>query len=479
MIKTLEDVDLLEQLMVYEARRSFYAYRRLMNPKMKLGWFPRVLAAALEQFARDLVAGKSPKLVIAAPPQHGKSLNAVDLVTWIAGIAPHLRTIYTSFSDRLGIRANLRVQRLMSSPKYRKVFPQTKIAAVGNKSDATRNRELIEYAGHDGYFRNTTVNGAINGEGLDFGLVDDPIKGRKEANSTQTKEAIWEYFTDDFFTRFSDGAGFLVIATRWALDDPTGKIMEKFGSDVKILRFPAIATQDEYYRKEGEVLFPELKSKAFIFERKKVMSTVSFEALYQGDPKEVGGAVFKIAWFKYYSVLPQLRYRWIYADTAQKTKEANDYSVLECWGAGMDGKIYLIDLVRDKWEAPELQKRAVAFWDKHSAYDTLTIGELRGMKVEDKVSGTGLIQSIRKDGMIPIIGIERSVDKLTRAQDGLGYIESGYVVLPDKAPFVNDFLDECEDFKADLGHAHDDQIDPMLDAIKDMLGEPVSMYDAV
>lgn len=484
MLRTMRDVELIERLMVKESRESFWAYRRYMNPRMLLGWFPFELAQALQTFAEELIAGKSPKLVIAAPPQHGKSLNAVDLVTWIAGHAPHLRTIYTSFSDRLGIRANLRVQRLMSSPKYLKVFPETRIAMVGSKTDATRNRELIEYVNkdgrsHEGYFRNTTVNGAINGEGLDFGLIDDPIKGRKEANSDVVKEGIWEYFTDDFFTRFSDGAGFLVIATRWALDDPTGRIMEKFGDEVKILRFAALATQDEDHRKQDEPLFPELKSKKFLLERKKVMSSVGFDALYQGDPKEAGGTVFKIAWFKYYTVLPQLKYRLIFGDTAQKVKEANDYSVLECWGFGVDGRIYLIDLIREKWEAPELKKRAVAFWNKHAAMDTLTLGTLRAMKIEDKVSGTGLIQEIRRHGQIPVLPIERTVDKLTRAQDGTPFIESGYVVLPEGAPFVSDFLDECEDFKSDLGHDHDDQIDPMLDAIKDMLGAPVSMYDAV
>ena len=474
------DLDLMEQLMVYEARESFWAYRRFMNPRMTLGWFPFELAKALQQFAEDLIAGKAPKLVIAAPPQHGKSLNAVDLVTWIAGKAPHLRTIYTSFSDRLGIRANLRVQRVMSSAKYHRVFPQTRINEAGSPSDATRNRELIEYVGHDGYFRNTTVNGAINGEGLDFGLIDDPLKGRKEANSQHVKDAMWDYFTDDFFTRFSDGAGFLVIATRWATDDPTGRIMEQFGDDVRVLRFPALAEQDEPHRKEGEALFPELKSEAFLVERKRILSSASFDALYQGNPKKVGGSVFKIAWFKFYTVLPPLKYRVIYGDTAQKTKEHNDYSVFQCWGLGTDGRIYLIDQIRGKWQAPELRTMAIAFWNKHKAFNADKFGALRTMKVEDKVSGTGMIQDIRKLGKFPIVGIERTVDKLTRAEDGTGHIESGYVVLPEDADFVSALLNECEDFSADLGHAHDDQIDPMLDAIKDMLaGNTVRQWEHI
>lgn len=465
--------------MIYEARESFWAYRRLMNPRMVTGWFAKDLARHLQAFALDLIAGKAPKLLISAPPQHGKSINAIDLVTWIAGLAPHLRTIYTSFSDRLGIRANLRVQRLMSSTKYRKVFPDTRIAQNGDRSDATRNRELIEFVNKDGYFRNTTVNGAVNGEGLDFGLIDDPLKGRKEANSEVVKDGVWEYFTDDFFTRFADGAGFLGIATRWATDDPIGRMIERFGSAVKVLCYPALAVCDEIHRREGDPLFPELKSRVFLEERKSVMSSASFEALYQGNPREAGGAFFKLAWFKYYTVLPILKFRIIFVDTAQKEKEHNDYSVFQCWGAGVDGRIYLIDQIRGKWESPDLKKRAIAFWNKHLADEDINHGSLRAMKVEDKVSGTGLIQELRRDGRIPVLPIPRHVDKLVRANDGVGYIESGYVMLPEGAEFLNDYLNEMEDFSADMGHEHDDQIDPTLDAIKDMLGSPLSMYDAV
>ena len=53
--------------------------------------------------------------------------------------------------------------------------------------------------------------------------------------------------------------------------------------------------------------------------------------------------------------------------------------------------------------------------------------------------------------------------------DAVSFIEAGFVVLPEDAPFVSDFLVECEAFTADDSHAHDDQIDPMCDAIADML----------
>lgn len=175
-------------------------------------------------------------------------------------------------------------------------------------------------------------------------------------------------------------------------------------------------------------------------------------------------------------MVPPLRYRKIFADTAQKTAERNDYSVFECWGAGEDGRIYLLDMIRGKWPAPELKRRAIAFWEKHKAggeHDA----PLRQLVIEDKSSGTGLIQDIQASGGIPVKGVERTKDKLTRVMDVVSYIDSGLVFVPEAASFVSDFIGECEAFTADDTHANDDQIDPMVDAINDMLTKKRSIYD--
>lgn len=467
----MNNADLIQANMAEQARRSFWAYRQFMNPKMKKGWWQRLVAKHLQQFYDDLLAGLRPKLVIEAPPQHGKSYIVIDFISWLAGKNPDCKTIYTSFSERLGIRANLRLQRIFDSANYKKVFPQTVInesnaIAIAGKSQ--RNREIIEYTGFEGFFRNTTVGGAITGESLDLGVVDDPIKGREEAGSLTVRNKKWDWFTDDFLTRFSEDAGMLCILTRWHIDDPIGRLKEIM-PEVKTVSYPAIAIRDEEYRKEGEALFPEHKSLEFLNLIKKTMAPASWESLYQQNPIIIGGEIIKPAWFGRYNILPKILWRSIYADTAQKTAEANDYSVLECWGLGDDGKMYLIDMIRGKWESHELEQRTIDFWNKHKA---ITIhGTLRALKIEDKASGTGLIQKIKSavKPAIPVLGIPRTKDKLTRVQDVLNYIVAGYVMIPENAHFVSDFVAECEAFTADNSHAHDDQIDPMCDAINDML----------
>jgi hypothetical protein len=89
------------------AKENFWEYRITMNPRFVLRdmWFPRSLAWKLRKFYEDFKAGKRPVLLLQTPPQHGKSLTVIDFIAWCVGHDPELRVIYTSFSDRLSIRA--------------------------------------------------------------------------------------------------------------------------------------------------------------------------------------------------------------------------------------------------------------------------------------------------------------------------------------------------------------------------------------
>jgi len=413
----------------------------------------------LQNFYDDLVAKKKPMLIIEAPPQHGKSDAVTDFISWVAGRHPELKTIYASFSERLGVRANLRLQRLYTKKVYQDIFPETKINSknVVTGVNFLRNREILEYVKKGGYFRNTTVQGSITGESLDLGVIDDPLKGREAANSETTRNKTWEWFTDDFFTRFSEDAGFLMILTRWHVDDPAARLVKK-SKKVKVLKYKAIAEVDEEHRKQGEALIPEHKSIEFLQERRSLMGA-NFDALYQQEPVVAGGNLFKLAWFRWWTVLPKMRYKFITADTAQKTKEQNDFSVIQCWGVSMDNDIYLLDMKRGKWEAPDLRKEAKLFYKKH---DNKINGALRKMYIEDKSSGSSLIQDFKKDKM-KIGAVQRSVDKVSRANDTAPQIEAGRVYLNEDIKDISELTSEATAFP---NAKHDDTLDPMMDAIE-------------
>ena len=220
-----------------------------------------------------------------------------------------------------------------------------------------RNSSILEYVGTEGSFRNTTVLGQINGQGLDLGVVDDPIKGRAEAQSKATRDKTWSWFTDDFFGRFSDHAGFCMIMTRWHLDDPVGRWLEHF-PNTKVLRYPAIAEEDEKYRKKGEPLFPEMKPLSFLNERRKVLTQASWESLYQQRPIAAGGDMFPVERFKVITSVDRsnIKRSVRYVDKAG-TEDGGDYTAAVLVHDMKDGTTVVEDVLRGQWGALEREAR--------------------------------------------------------------------------------------------------------------------------
>src|SRR5262245_32554572 len=286
---TPEVIDLYANLQAAELRDNFFEYRRKMRPEMLQNWWTKEIADALQQFYDDLVGGARPRLAIGAPPQHGKSLAAEDFIAWVSGRNPELKTIFASYSADLGVRTNLALQRTFRHPTYRQIFPHSKVGAHG----WVCNTELIEFPHYAGSFRNTTIEGAINGMALDLGVIDDPVKGRAEASSKLTRDRIWNWFTDDWGGRFSKDAGMLIIMTRWHVDDLLGRFIAK-APNVRVINYPAIAERREVYRRPGTALFPELKPLDFLEERRRLLTDASWQSLYQQHPIVVGGGMFPI-----------------------------------------------------------------------------------------------------------------------------------------------------------------------------------------
>lgn len=300
-------------------------------------------------------------------------------------------------------------------------------------------------------------------------IIDDPLKpdDARHDNIRQGINSRWHSTIKS--RRNSPRTPVICVMQRLHEDDFTAELLRD--DDIKWRHRIMKALVDE--GKPGERALWAAKHDVERLKKMKASNAYVFASQMQQEPSPLGGGLIKGEWFGRYRVLPLLKYRKIYADTAQKTAERNDYSVFEVWGYGVDGKIYLVDVLRGKWESPELRRKAKDFWAKHKAADTITMGHLRQMRVEDKSSGTDLIQSLKSDPVmpIPVFAQQRSTDKVIRVGDAAPYIESGYVVIPEEGtqPWVSDFVSECESFTANDSHAHDDQVDPLCDAISDML----------
>jgi predicted phage terminase large subunit-like protein len=410
-----------------------------MRPGMKWGWWVADVAVHLEAFYYDLVAGRRPKLALMAPPQHGKSWAATDLISWLAGKDPNMKIIFASYSDELGVRTNLDLQRIIRSPRYAAVFGRTRIGLPGWQC----NSSLIEFVDYAGSFRNTTVYGAVNGLELNLGVIDDPVKGRQEANSKLIRDTTWSWFTDDFLGRFADNAGLLVIMTRWHIDDMLGRAIEQLPG-FKVLRYPALAEEDEPHREKGQALFPILKPLDFLMWRKDVLTQASWEALYQQNPIIVGGGELPIEKLKTIQIWERSK---VVASVRYWDKAASDDSESGAFTAGclmhklVDGRIIIEDMERGRWSVLDREariKRCAENDGKNCKNYQVWIEQEPGSGGKESAEHT-----IRNLAGYRVYPDKVTGSKKVRAEPFAAQVQNGNVWLV-AGHWVHNFLDECE-----------------------------------
>lgn len=198
----------------------------------------------------------------------------------------------------------------------------------------------------------------------------------------------------------------------------------------------------------------------------------TFKSQSQQNPNSMTGLIFPESCFQFYEHLPEDLYaHTIFGDTAQKTEERHDFSVFQLWARSSGtGDIYLIDQVRGKWEAPALEVNLIKFWNKHKRTKFKPKGA-EGVVIEHGSSGTSLIQSIRNERIIPISGVHRSKDKHQRVMAVIKFFNMGRIWLPMQKdhPWMGDYLNEFREFTSEMTHKHDDQIDPTIDAVDNLV----------
>lgn len=417
--------------------------------------------------------GKIRRLIINIPPGTSKStIVGVFFPMWLWGPKnkPGKRFVGVSHEQTLGVRDNLKCRRLAESEWYQKRW--------GSNVKLTRDQnEKLNFENAATGFRLVATPSNVTGRRGDIVIVDDPISV-ENSNSLAERNKVNTWFQESLPSRMNspENSAIVLVMQRTHENDPTGFILKnKWGWEHLVLpmryepdKHCKTTISKDWRTESGELLFPERFPEHIVKELELTLGSYASAGQLQQNPIVKGGNLIKSQWFGNFEVLPEIKYRIIFADTAQKTAEHNDYSVFQCWGYGDDKKIYLIAQIRGKWEAPELERRAVAFWQ--ACYEkNATQGQLRSLRIEDKASGTGLIQKLKSVNKLPIVAIQRTKDKYTRALDILSYIEAGYVMLPSKSPFLNDFLSECEAFNPDGSHLHDDQVDCLIDACAEML----------
>lgn len=321
-LKNLSSEEAKELLAIEAAKRQFIAYSVVVDPKYRVNWYHKIIAEKLQEAYEKVLNDERARIILMLPPRHGKSAEAtIKFPSWVLGKSPELPVIVTSYSQDLATDFGLATRDLMNNDNYQVIF-DTRLRA-----DTKAKARWMTQAG--GSYTAVGVGGPITGRGFKIGIIDDPIKNREEAESPVIRDKIWNWYKSTFLTREDGNGAIIVIMTRWHDDDLVGRILNSEGiGEWEVIKFPAIAEEDEEFRKKGEALWPERFPLSLLEKRKRDLGPYDWAALYQQTPISSENQEFKKEWFKarsFEEVLKLNTRRFVTIDPASALRDKSDF----------------------------------------------------------------------------------------------------------------------------------------------------------
>jgi predicted phage terminase large subunit-like protein len=423
-----------------------------LNPQTRFLCGPHieVIATKLEACRQ----GKIKRLIINLGPRGLKShCTSIAFPAWCLGHNPTGQIICASYGQDLADKFARDCRTIMSADWYKAIFA-TRVA----------NRQAVAdfMTTEQGVRMSTSVGGVLTGRGADLIIIDDPLKPDEALSETQRK-AVNDWYDNTLLSRLNDKANgcIIIIMQRLHQDDLVGHVLEH--ENWEVLSFPAIAEQGEahlivnpfgtrlFKRKVGDPLHPERESLAIYANTRQTIGEYNFLSQYQQNPSPAGGAMVKTEWLRFYEPgeQPATFSRTVQSwDTANKATELSDYSVCTTWGVNYK-HYYLLDVYRRKLNYPDLKRAVIEQANKHDA---------RTIVIEDKASGTQLIQDLKSEFIDGITEYKPppGTDKIMRLHAQTAMFENGRVFLPRAAPWLADYMHELTSFP---GTRYDDQVD--------------------
>ncbi|MCJ2056775.1 phage terminase large subunit [Methylobacterium sp. J-048] len=428
-------------------------------------WHHDHLAWQLRRVAR----GEFKRLIINVPPRSMKSITvSVAFSAWLLGHDPTRRIIAVSYAADLARKLSLDTRSVMESGWFRELFPDCILVP-------RRQRDLELSTTLRGGRLAVGLGGGLTGRGADVILVDDPMKAI-DAFSAAERRRVIEFYEGTLVSRLNDKANgaIVVVMQRLHADDLCGYLRERAPEDWTVVELPAMAVQDEEFRlsdrlghihrrARGEVLQPEREPRDVLEGLRRQLGTLTYSAQYQQAPVPAEGNVIRRSWLRYCAEAdwPEDFERVVVSwDTASTLGETSDWSVGTVWGAlGLD--YYLLDVVRERLEAPELRREIVSLSRHWRADATL---------IEDTELGRALRQDLRRTGHLSAILHRSRFDKEARLLAQAARFEAGQVHLPADAPWLADYVGELLAFP---NGRHDDQVDSTSQALDHLTARTV------
>jgi predicted phage terminase large subunit-like protein len=435
-----------------EAQADFLKFVHTMWPGFINGRHHKVMARKFEEIA----SGKIKRLIINMPPRHTKSeFASYMLPAWFLGKYPDKKVIQTSNTADLAVGFGRKVRNLVGSEQYSKIFPNVNLRQDSKAAGRWSTNK-------DGEYFAIGVGGTVTGKGADLLIIDDPHSEQEAAlaaGDASVFDKVYEWYTSGPRQRLQPGGSIVVVMTRWAKRDLTGRILqssiEKDGNDEwEVIDFPAILPSDK-------PLWPEFWSLEELEALRSELPVSKWNAQYQQSPTSEQGAIVKREWWKEWKNEDPPRCEFVIQswDTAFLKTERSDYSACTTWGVFYinenvnDANIILLDSFKRRMEFPELKEKAFNHYKQW---------EPDAFVVEAKASGAPLIFELRAMG-IPVQEFtpSRGNDKMVRINSVADLFASGKVWAP-STRWADELIEEMASFP---NAENDDLVDSATQAL--------------
>lgn len=444
---TLALFEKLERARFLEAAHDeFLAFVKYMWPGFIQGHHHTLVAEAFE----SVIAGEKNRIIVSMAPRHTKSeFASVYLPAWFLGKFPDKKIIQTSHTSELAVGFGRRVRNIIASKEFQEIFPGVTLSADSKAAGRWSTNKGGEYFA-------IGVGGKLAGKGADILIIDDPHSEQEAVTAVSNPEVydrVLDWYMGGPRQRLQPRGSIIIVATRWSLRDLTGQLLKLQGSDKladrwHTIELPAILDNNKPIWPEFWPLEELLKTKASI-------PVSKWNAQYQQNPTSEEGALVKRNWWKDWrkSEAPECEVIIQAWDTAFTSKTRSDYSACTTWGVfyqiGANKKreaaIILLDMIRGKWEFPDLKARALENFNDFNPDICL---------IEARASGHPLIFEMRSMGMpVQDIAVGRGNklnpnDKISRLNSITDIFASGMVYAPLEKKWAQETIEEVASFPA-------------------------------